>query len=142
MKQATRQKARRQNQGSFNDMVVELNAYRKKKLIILPRNVRQEDYLELLDDSQKAIVLATGPAGTGKTMLAVQKGIQKILAQNFVNYEKCQTLKNAFDKALIDTKSSKLIEKNIILSPACASFDQWKNFEERGDFFCKLVNDI
>jgi predicted AAA+ superfamily ATPase len=35
MKQATRQKARRQNQGSFNDMVVELNAYRKKKLIIL-----------------------------------------------------------------------------------------------------------
>lgn len=77
MKQATRQKARRQNQGSFNDMVVELNTYRKKKLIILPRNVRQEDYLELLDDSQKAIVLATGPAGTGKTMLAVQKGIQK-----------------------------------------------------------------
>jgi phosphate starvation-inducible PhoH-like protein len=58
-------------------MVVELNTYRKKKLIILPRNVRQEDYLELLDDSQKAIVLATGPAGTGKTMLAVQKGIQK-----------------------------------------------------------------
>jgi UDP-N-acetylmuramoylalanine--D-glutamate ligase len=66
----------------------------------------------------------------------------KILEQNFVNYEKCQTLKNAFDKALIDAKSSKLIEKNIILSPACASFDQWKNFEERGDFFCKLVNDI
>jgi len=66
----------------------------------------------------------------------------KFLAQNFVNYEKCQTLKNAFDKALIDAKSSNLIEKNIILSPACASFDQWKNFEERGDFFCKLVNDI
>ena len=66
----------------------------------------------------------------------------KIFAQNFVNYEKCQTLRNAFDKVLIDAKSSKLIEKNIILSPACASFDQWKNFEERGDFFCKLVNDI
>jgi UDP-N-acetylmuramoylalanine--D-glutamate ligase len=66
----------------------------------------------------------------------------KILEKNSVNYEKCQTLKNAFDKSLIDTKSSNLIEKNIILSPACASFDQWKNFEERGDFFCKLVNDI
>ena len=66
----------------------------------------------------------------------------KIFEKNSVNYEKCQTLKNAFDKALFDAKSSKLIEKNIILSPACASFDQWKNFEERGDFFCKLVNDI
>ena len=66
----------------------------------------------------------------------------KILEKNSVNYEKCQTLKNAFDKSLIDAKSSNLIEKNIILSPACASFDQWKNFEERGDFFCKLVNDI
>ena len=66
----------------------------------------------------------------------------KTLEKNFVNYEKCQTLKNAFDKSLIDAKSSNLIEKNIILSPACASFDQWKNFEERGDFFCKLVNDI
>jgi len=66
----------------------------------------------------------------------------KILETNSVHFEKCQTLKNAFDKSLIDAKSSNLIEKNIILSPACASFDQWKNFEERGDFFCKLVNDI
>jgi UDP-N-acetylmuramoylalanine--D-glutamate ligase len=66
----------------------------------------------------------------------------KILEKNSVTFEKCQTLKNAFDKALFDAKSSNLIEKNIILSPACASFDQWKNFEERGDFFCKLVNDI
>ena len=49
---------------------------------------------------------------------------------------------NGVKVALIDAKASNLIEKNIILSPACASFDQWKNFEERGDFFCKLVNDI
>jgi UDP-N-acetylmuramoylalanine--D-glutamate ligase len=66
----------------------------------------------------------------------------KILETNSVHFEKCQTLKNAFEKSLIDAKASNLIEKNIILSPACASFDQWKNFEERGDFFCKLVNDI
>lgn len=74
-----RQKTKKQvNRGnSFNDMVIELNNYRKAPIKILPRNIHQEDYLELLADPLKHIVFATGPAGTGKTMLAVQMGIQK-----------------------------------------------------------------
>ena len=30
----------------------------------------------------------------------------------------------------------------ILLSPACASYDQWKNFEERGDAFIAMVNNL
>ena len=30
----------------------------------------------------------------------------------------------------------------ILLSPACTSYDQYKNFEERGDHFKKLVKNI
>jgi len=71
-------RARKQNsKANFNNMVVELQTYRKKKITILPRNVHQEDYIAILDDTQTPIAFATGPAGTGKTMLAVQMGIQK-----------------------------------------------------------------
>ena len=37
-----------------------------------------------------------------------------------------------------------LSEKNevVLLSPACASFDMFSNFEERGDVFCKIVRNM
>lgn len=48
-----------------------------------------------------------------------------------------QAFKDAVEKAKNEDK-----EITILLSPACASFDQWKNFEERGDAFIKLVEDF
>ena len=66
----------------------------------------------------------------------------KILQENSVNFEKCENIQNAFKKSVNDAKNSSLTEKNILLSPACASFDQWKNFEQRGDYFCKLFDEL
>jgi len=49
---------------------------KKQRVIIQARNSNQKIYLQKLQDESKSIVLAIGPAGTGKTMLAVQHGIK------------------------------------------------------------------
>lgn len=61
----------------MSDDVISVSAYRRrqKHVQIIPKNLVQEDYLEMLDDETKHIVFAMGPAGTGKTMLAVLAAI-------------------------------------------------------------------
>lgn len=66
----------------------------------------------------------------------------KILDSNSVRFEKCGNLEMATKKAFSDAKNVSLSKKNILLSPACASFDQWQNFEQRGDHFCKIFNEL
>lgn len=53
---------------------------RRRRVDLLPRNVSQERYLKLLNDSSNHIVFALGPAGTGKTMLATQFAIKALQA--------------------------------------------------------------
>ena len=49
---------------------------KKHRVSLHARNANQKTYLDMLQDENKSIVLAIGPAGTGKTMLAVQVGIK------------------------------------------------------------------
>jgi len=43
---------------------------------VQPKNTKQALYLSILNDLSKTYIFATGPAGTGKTLLAVEKGIE------------------------------------------------------------------
>ena len=45
-----------------------------------PKNIRQEQYAHLLKQKTKKIVVATGPAGTGKTLFATEFGVRNFLA--------------------------------------------------------------
>ena len=49
---------------------------KKQRVVISARNANQKLYLSKLHDEQNSIVFAIGPAGTGKTLLAVQNGIK------------------------------------------------------------------
>lgn len=50
----------------------------------------------------------------------------------------CETMDRAVAMAFEDAEAGDVI----LLSPACASFDQFKSFEHRGDAFAALVQDI
>jgi len=45
----------------------------------------------------------------------------------------------AVDAAARDAQASDAKEAVVLLSPACASFDQYRNFEVRGEAFTELV---
>ena len=56
-----------------------------------------------------------------------------------VNFELCKTLKKAIISIFKDTKKIEDKKITILLSPCSASYDQFKNFEERGNYFKNLV---
>jgi UDP-N-acetylmuramoylalanine--D-glutamate ligase len=57
-----------------------------------------------------------------------------------VPHEISQTLEQAVPQAARDAEASGLAEPVVLLSPACASFDQFPNFEKRGDRFRAIAN--
>jgi len=53
---------------------------RKKPIQLVPKSLNQETYIDLLENDQRLIVFASGPAGTGKTMLAVLAALKAFRA--------------------------------------------------------------
>ena len=51
-------------------------------------------------------------------------------------------LDKAFKLAYKDALQKNIKESVILLSPAAASFDQFKNFQHRGEVFTKLAKEV
>jgi UDP-N-acetylmuramoylalanine--D-glutamate ligase len=58
-----------------------------------------------------------------------------------VPYARCETIDAAVRAAFADAKASGE-DAIVLLSPACASFDQFADFEERGEAFRTAVHDL
>jgi UDP-N-acetylmuramoylalanine--D-glutamate ligase len=57
---------------------------------------------------------------------------------DIVPCSRCMTIDKAVSKAWSDACAG----ETVLLSPATASFDQFRNFEERGNVFARLVKDL
>jgi UDP-N-acetylmuramoylalanine--D-glutamate ligase len=54
---------------------------------------------------------------------------------------RCETMDNALQMAYADA-SAESGPSAVLLSPMCASFDQFENYKARGEYFNKLVNEL
>ncbi|BBF43009.1 UDP-N-acetylmuramoylalanine--D-glutamate ligase [Lachnospiraceae bacterium KM106-2] len=88
-----------------------------------------EEWIASFGDKVRYLVLL------GQTKDKIAKTAKKMGFSNIVMVE---TLKEAVEE------STKLANKgdSILLSPACASWGMFKNFEERGDMFKQYVNEL
>ncbi|MEY4463131.1 MAG: UDP-N-acetylmuramoylalanine--D-glutamate ligase [Pseudomonadota bacterium] len=63
-------------------------------------------------------------------------------ALGIIDFVICDDLEQAFDLAYKDACSDNAKVKNILLAPSCSSYDQFKNFEERGELFTRLCSTL
>lgn len=94
------------------------------------KNIPFDILAEALDKHAKGVVL------TGATA-------NKILtALNEINTKLPIYVINDFDEAVNKARQIATEGDTVVLSPACASFDRFKNFEVRGKYFKNIVNNF
>jgi UDP-N-acetylmuramoylalanine--D-glutamate ligase len=71
---------------------------------------------------------------------AAEQFAQRLEAVNFSTYEIVETMEQAVQRSA--EMAPQLAVKTVLLSPACASFDQYPNFEVRGDHFRNLCQSV
>lgn len=110
-----------------------LGGFEKNVILMLGGQAKQQNFDNLFKkrlQNVKFFVIY------GEDHEIIEKSIKKFnKKQNFV-------LTKTFDEAFEQARSNATAGDVVLLSPACASFDEFKNFEERGDCFCEKVKQI
>ncbi len=109
---------------------VALDSFNQPIFLILGGRDKGGDFLSLYPHTHKKVkeVLTIGES---------KKAIAAALGEK-VKITSCDTLKNAVEVAHSYAQPGDIV----LLSPGCASFDQFANFEERGKLFRKLVQSL
>ena len=119
---------------NFDSSIVGINSIQKSLIIISGGRKKEGDYKKWVKTiSQKctSIFLFGESAYELKLILIKEEFKKQIFCFN--------NLSNLVDKVLIHAKHERI--NTILFSPACSSFDQFENYEERGNYFKFLVNE-
>lgn len=96
--------------------------------------VKKEGGLKGIESSFKSVLLAFN---FGQSKYEFHNFLKNNGVKSFVFEDLKHATINAVNYAMNEKK-----EINIILSPACASFDQFQSFEDRGNSFKKIIHKI
>jgi UDP-N-acetylmuramoylalanine--D-glutamate ligase len=112
-----------------------LNSFNESIVLIAGGYDKEISFKELgdiINEKTKCLVLI------GVTADKIEDAVisSPLYSQKNITIVKCNTLEDAVKTAY--TNSTK--DDIILLSPACASFDMFKNFEDRGNRFKEIVN--
>ena len=130
--------------------------FKKKNLIIIndSKSTSFSSSISILKKNSNIFWLLGGIPKTGDKFFLAKKYFKNIRAfvygknQNFfikvlknkIKYESFNDLKSALNKVIkIIKKEKEFNDKVILFSPCAASFDSFKNFEDRGLYFNRLI---
>jgi len=116
----------------------------KPDATILTLKTLKGPFILILGGSDKGSDFSKLPLAMGDVKLAIVHGrtsdnISKaLIASGFDRFEKVANQHEAIKEAIRKAEPG----DTVLLSPACASFDQFRDFEERGETFAKEVKTI
>ncbi len=113
---------------NINSTINSVKNYENIYLIL--GGIAKEKNFEILSKYKKNIICTYL---FGKSSSMIEKKIQ-----NFTNVKKFKNLKSLIKQIFKDVKKQP-IKSHILFAPACTSYDQYKNFEERGKDFSSLI---
>ena len=110
-----------------------LNAFKEPIILLLGGSYKGYEFDELFKDLPENVI----------SIIAYGQTKNKIFEAGKRNgYEKIIKLKENLEESVNYANSFKLNNSVVLLSPACASFDQFSSYEERGDKFKVYVNKL
>jgi len=107
-----------------------IRSFDKPIFLILGGKDKGNDYSKIKDEVKKRV----------KKIYALGSSAEKVYSyfKNITSVEVVKTLEDAVNKGLAEASTGEYV----LLSPACASFDMFKNYEDRGQQFKNIVKKL
>jgi len=123
---------------SPNRTINTLNVFEKVILIAggKDKGIPYDDLGEVIAKKVKHLVLI------GKTGPVIKAALDKYVAENKIGADITTEFCTTYEEAVESAKNASEPGDVVILSNASTSFDMFKNFEERGRLFKKIVNSL